>query len=340
MKLNDRFRNFLANLIVRPATIDRYVWLRMPEKAATFLNQKFDIKAPRKLRLAANNYEWKRWDFLGAAKYFLILKPETAAAVFTCWFRSPGFDPKFKPSVLVNMWLTIPPMVMATQLSGESKEDAIKRTEGRIGDTIDLVAQANPDLVADLLQNMSVMASVSFLEKVGWPPVLMALRRILPFEVTIKLLNALRGKNPDRFTFWLTKFPIEDTAKIKRQLLEIDRVAVDEFKLKNEIMRYKHGELSHQMDEIRLTHMSERQEAEKLQAENDAIRLGAMLERRKARQEAGGPQMEEQQRRNRQSLEESVARLAGSLAEVIEHLANPEDRKESDRSARTGEGQK
>ena len=325
-KITSRFRHYIAKLVVtRPAMVDRYVWLRMTPRAAELLNAKFDVKAPRNLRMAKDDYEWKRWDFFAAAKYFFNFKPETIAAVYTCWFNSPGFDPKFKPAVLLNLWLTVPTFVFAPDgLSEERKKEEIKEMEAKIDQLIGVIGESNPDLTADLLQNMSVSGAVQFLEKTNAPPLLMVLRKILPFDVSVKLLNALRQKNPDRYGFWLQKLPVEDVAKIKMKLLEVDRMAIEEFRLKNEIMKYKHGELNHKKEEYQIETEPIKQEAERVRFENDKMKFEAMLDKRRKRQE-GEDSIEEQQRERQANLEKSVAELAKTLTDVIKQYRQEEE---------------
>ncbi len=331
-KFSTWFRHFIANLVVtRPAMVDRYVWLRMTDRAAELLNAKFDIKAPRKFRIAKDDYEWKRWDFFNAAKYFFNFKAETVAAIYACWFKKPGFDPKFKPAVLLNLWLTVPTFVFVPAgLSDERKETKIKEMQAKIDEVIGVIGESNPDLTADMLQNMSVAGAVQFLEKTNAPPLLMVMRKIMPFDVTIKLLNALRQKNPDRFMFWLQRFPIDDVAKIKVKHLEIDRMAIEEYRLKNEIMKFKNGELAHETEPYK-------QEAERVRFENEKMKFEAMVDRRKRGKEGEGS-IEEQQRERQANLEKSVADLARTLADIIRQYRQEDAEEKPAKAAQSAEG--
>ncbi len=337
-KFTSRFRHYIAKLVVtRPTMVDRYVWLRMTDRAADLLNAKFDIKAPRKLRMAKDDYEWKRWDFFEAAKYFFNFKPETVAAIFSSWYSRPGFDPKFKPSVLMNLWLTVPLFVLAPGgLTEEEKKKKIGEMEQKANDVVHLIGESNPDLTADLLQNMSVEGAVKFLEKTNAPPLLMVLRKILPFEVTVKLFNALRGKNPDRFMFWLQRFPVEDVARAKMRLLEIDRMAIEEYRLKNEIMKFKNGELTHQEKEYQIETEPIKQKAERERFENERLKFSAMVEKRRRREEAKEDTIEEQQRERQANLEKSVADLAKTLTDIIRQYRQEEE--EPAKPAQSAEG--
>lgn len=339
-KFTSRIRHFIAKLVVtRPAMVDRYVWLRMTDRAADLLNAKFDIKAPRRLRMAKDDYEWKRWDFFGAAKYFFNFKPETVAAIFSSWYRRPGFDPKFKPSVLLNLWLTVPLFVLAPEgLTEEEKKEKIGEMAQKVDEVVQLIGESNPDLTADLLQNMSVEGAVKFLEKTNAPPLLMVLRKILPFEVTVKLFNALRAKNTDRFMYWLQRFPVEDVAKAKMRLLEIDRMAIEEYRLKNEIMKLKHGELAHQKEELGIANEPIKQEAERERFRNEALKYAAMVEKRERRKEAKEETIEEQQRERQANLETSVADLAKTLTDVIRQYRQEEEKPAKPAQSAEGKG--
>lgn len=320
----ERIKHLFANYVVtRPTIIDRYVWLRRTERAAALLNAKFDKMMPRNFRMAANDYDKKKWDFFEAAKFFLDLKPETIVAIFSQWFVQPGFDPKFKPSVIMNLWLTLPlPALIPQGLEGEEKDNKIKELTKKIEDVAFIMGESNPDLVADFLQNMSVAGAISFLEKTGAPPIMMVFRKIIPFETTIKLLNALRGKNPDRFVFWFQKFPIEDAAKIRMKLLEIDRMTIEEFKLKNEKMKFQNGELSHKKQSFELDVEQYKKDAEILRYKNETAKFQKQLKNREEADKSGMPQMEEEQRQRQASLEESVANLATTLNMLIKQYAD------------------
>ncbi len=320
---SNRYNHFIAKMVVvHPSLIDRYVWLRMTARAAELVNAKFDVKAPRNFRMAADKYEWKRWDFFSAAKYFLKFKPETVAAIWSQWFRSPGFDPKFKPSVLLNLWLTVPLFVLAGDVPGEAaeaKEKRQKEAQAIIDTVVNLIGESNQDLTADLLRNMSVAGAVSFLEKTNAPPVLIVMRKVLPFEVTIKLLNALRNKNADRlFGFWLPRFPVEDAAKIKMKLLEIDRISIEEFRLKNEKLKYEHGELTHKIDGLQMKSEPARHEALLYEYKNKELVMQELLKKREAAQKAEKPQHEEEERQRQKGMDESISRLADSLASLLD----------------------
>jgi len=338
-KITSRFRHYIAKLVVtRPAMVDRYVWLRMTPRAAELLNAKFDVKAPRQYRIAKDDYQWKRWDFFNAAKYFFNFKAETVVAIYTTWLKKPGFDPKFKPSVLMNLWLTIPEILSGGpppkkedfddeeeyKRKKEAFDKKFKPFEDKINEVVNVIGESTPDLTADLLQNMSVTAAVKFLKTTGAPPVLMVLRKILPFDVTVKLFNALRQADEGRYKFWLQKFPVEDVAKVKMKLLEIDRMAIEEFRLKNEIMKYKHGELNHQKEEYQIETEPIKQEAERVRFENDKMKFEAMLDKRRKRQE-GEDSIEEQQRERQANLEKSVAELAKTLTDVIKQYRQEEE---------------
>ena len=326
-KITSRFRHYIAKLVVtRPAMVDRYVWLRMTPRAAELLNAKFDVKAPRNLRMAKDDYEWKRWDFFAAAKYFFNFKPETIAAVYTCWFNSPGFDPKFKPSVLLNLWLTVPLFVLAPPgLTDEQKEERHKEMEQKINDVVHTIGESNPDLTADLLRNMSVEAAVKFLEKTNAPPILMVLRKILPFEVTVKLLNVLRQTNPERFKFWIQRFPIEDVAKAKMKLLEIDRMAIEEFKLENEKVRLQQGKAYSDMISLQKDNEPVKQDAERVRYINDRMKYESMIKKREKREEEKQDSIEAQQEERKANLEKSVAELAKTLTDVIKQYRQEEE---------------
>lgn len=341
-KITSRFRHYIAKLVVtRPAMVDRYVWLRMTDRAAELLNAKFDIKAPRRLRIAKDDYEWKRWDFFAAAKYFFNFKAETVAAIYSRWFNTPGFDPKFKPSVLLNLWLTVPIFVFAPDgLSEDQKKEKIKEMEAKIDEVIGVIGESNPDLTADLLQNMSVDAAVQFLEKTNAPPLLMVLRKILPFEVTVKLFNALRQKNHDRFTYWIQRFPIEDVAKAKMRLLEIDRMAIEEYRLKNEIMKYELGDLSRRKEEYQIETEPFKQDAEQWQYKNDKIKFEEMVEKREKRRAEKEDSIEEQQRERQANLEKSVADLAKTLTDVINQYRQEEEKPARPIQSAEGKGEK
>lgn len=198
--------------------VEFYIWLRMPAKAADLLDSKFEALAPKPVRIITGNYNAIKWDMMGACKFLLELKPESAVVVLNQWFKNPKFSSvSFRAGVILNMMLTVPPVA----LGFKDKEDELNQ---KLGQIVTFVATTNKDLLKNRFETGPINASLRILELVAAPPA------ILPFlandipELAPFFLFQLQNKNPDRFQFLFEKLPVGKVREFTKKMNDIKRM--------------------------------------------------------------------------------------------------------------------
>ena len=147
----------------------------------------------------------------------------------------------------------------------------------------------------------------------------MIMRTKVPFDTAVKLFYALRAKNPDRYDFILMKNPADFVGKVKMKMIEIDQQVIHEYRLKNEVMKYNHGELNHRRDKVIIEQTEPiKQEAEQWKFKNEKLKFEDQVKRREQSRDKKEDGIEEAQRKRQQNIEESLSNLLQSIDRLVQ----------------------
>ncbi len=222
-----RISHYLS-LLIPSNIVELYMGLKMPVKAALFVHTRFDKLAPKPARIASGNHMMKKWDFLGASKFLLNCKPETAVAILNQFYNNkklksiPSMPPIFiKPGIILNLMLTVP--YMAFGLKEEEKKERVEKI-------ITLVAGTNKDLLKERFEKGPLNASVTIME-IKNPDFMAAFVPFMTFDIELSrlavLLFLLEEKNPDQFKNLLDRLPSERALEVRGKIKEIKESVVE-----------------------------------------------------------------------------------------------------------------